>query len=205
MRIMGIVWTLTMLWASWLGFLAYMAFGRQKCKMETMQMDSKMDMSHGDMKMTDGKMEMGSKKPKWQGVALSTLHCGAGCALADIIGEHISGRIGLSLVAGWSLDYALALIIGVYFQYTAIQQMGKVAPKVAIGRALKSDILSLTAWQVGMYGFMSIYYFTGLSEGRVDRTSSEFWAVMQMAMMAGFILAYPMNILLIKMGLKHAM
>ena len=194
MPIMNIVWALTMLWSSWIGLIAYISFGRQK--QTPMPMNSNMDMSNGDMMMP--------KKHKWQGVALSTLHCGAGCTLADIIGESITSGLGLSLTIGWSLDYILALIIGVYFQYTAIQQMGKVKPKIAINRALKSDVLSLTAWQVGMYGFMAIYlaYF---ATGEIDRTSSEFWFAMQLAMMAGFIFSYPMNILLIKIGLKHSM
>lgn len=188
MRIMGIVWPLTMLWASWIGLIAYISFGRQKHKAEPMDMDHKMDMPHS----------------KWQGIALSTLHCGAGCTLADIIGESITAGLGLSLITGWSMDYVLALMIGVYFQYMAIQQMGRLSPKMAIGRALKSDILSLTAWQVGMYGFMAIY-LTCFSESVINRASSEFWFVMQLAMIAGFILSYPMNILLIKIGLKHAM
>lgn len=197
MHIMGIVWPLTMLWASWIGLLAYISFGRQKNNMEPMKMDPNMDMSNNDMMME-------TKKHKWQGIALSTLHCGAGCTLADIIGESIIGGFGLSIVTGWSLDYILALIIGVYFQYVAIQQMGKIAPKAAITKALKSDILSLTAWQVGMYGFMGIYIMF-FAEGGINRASYEFWFVMQLAMVAGFIISYPMNIWLIKKGVKHSM
>ena len=100
MPIMGIVWPLTMLWASWIGFIAYIAFGRQKQNHKPM--DPNMDMSS---------MKMGLGRPKWQGVALSTLHCGAGCVLADIIGESAAREFGLSLYVGWSLDYVLALII----------------------------------------------------------------------------------------------
>lgn len=204
MQIMGAVWPLTMLWASWIGLAAYLWFGRAKDKMEPMGMED-MDMNSGSKKMEDMDMsQMGKKKPKWQGVALSTLHCGAGCTLADIIGTSIAGILVFSLAVEWSFDFILALAIGVYFQYMAIQQMGRMKPGAAIRRALKSDILSLSAWQVGMYGFMAIYIFV-LSDGHVSKLSSEFWFAMQIAMLAGFIIAYPMNILLIKIGLKHAM
>lgn len=201
MPIMNIVWTLTMLWASWIGFIAYISFGRQKGNNKSMIMDSTMDMSHNNMVMSD---TTNTKKHKWQGIALSTLHCGAGCSLADIIGESVSGGLGLSLYMGWGIDYILALMIGVYFQYMAIQQMGRVKSSVAFRKAVKSDLLSLTAWQIGMYGFMAIYIIC-FAENGVDRISFEFWFMMQIAMIAGFIVAYPMNILLIKLGLKHSM
>lgn len=200
MPIMAIVWPLTMLWASWIGLAAYLSFGRPKGSITPMVMDKNMSMDSDGMMMGD----MQTKKPKWQGIALSTLHCGAGCVLADIIGETLAGILGFTIIAGWVLDYILALIFGVYFQYMAIQQMGKVTLKMAINKAIKSDFLSLTAWQIGMYGFMGIYliHFTG---GSISKASFEFWFIMQIAMITGFIASYPMNILLIKKGLKHVM
>lgn len=200
MPIMRIVWSLTMLWASWLGFLAYMSFGRQKQSAKLMTVNSRMSKPSGSMVMS----KMKTTKHKWQSIALSTLHCGAGCSLADVIGESISGGLGLSITIGWTLDYVLALIIGVYFQYMAIQQMGRVKFGAALSKAIKSDLLSLTAWQVGMYGFMYIT-FQCFAENGVDRLSFDFWFLMQLAMMAGFITSYPVNILLIKLGLKHSM
>ncbi len=194
MHIMEIVWPLTMLWASWIGLLAYLSFGRQKSNMKDMNMD--MPMNHNSMIM-DG---TGTKKLKWESITLSTLHCGAGCVLADIIGETLSGILGLSMLVGWTLDYILALIFGVYFQYMAIKEMGNSTIKMAINKAVKSDFLSLTAWQIGMYGFM--YFAHG---GIINRASFDFWFIMQLAMMTGFITSYPMNMLLIKIGFKHAM
>jgi len=200
MPIMAIVWPLTMLWASWIGLAAYISFGRPKKNITPMVMDKNMSMDHDGMAMGHTQI----KKPKWQGIVLSTLHCGAGCVLADIIGETLAGILGFTIIAGWVLDYILALIFGIYFQYMAIQQMGKVTLKIAINKAVKSDLLSLTAWQIGMYGFMGIYliHFAG---GSLSKVSFEFWFIMQIAMLAGFITSYPMNILLIKKGFKHAM
>lgn len=201
MPIMNIVWTLTMLWASWIGIIAYLSFGREK-NMHHMDMDGMNSHNMGDMSDTSG-MQMHSSPVSRQGIALSTLHCGAGCALADIIGESVSSILGLALIATWVLDYIFALLIGVYFQYMAIQQMGRMQPIQAISKAIKVDFLSLSAWQVGMYGFMAMYLF--LFAGNPDRLSFEFWFAMQLAMLAGFIIAYPMNKWLIHMGIKHAM
>lgn len=152
-----------------------------------------------------------SGQPRWQSVVLSTLHCGAGCTLADLIGEwflyFVPIAIGGSLLAGsWVLDYILALIFGVGFQYAAIHGMERTLPRgVAIRRALKADFWSLTAWQAGMYGWMAIVIFA-LNGGNVlPRTSFSFWFMMQIAMACGFLVALPVNVMLIRRGIKHGM
>lgn len=56
-------------------------------------------------------------RPKWESAVLSTLHCGAGCTLADLVGEwfmyFVPIAVGGSLLAGaWIADYILALVFG---------------------------------------------------------------------------------------------
>ena len=200
MKIMNAVWVLTGLWASYLGLWAYYKFGREKM-MKAEDKDMKMDMS------MDG-MNMGTPLPKWQSIALSALHCGAGCTLADIIGEgitfHIPVSIGGSMLVGnWVLDFVLALIIGIYFQFYAIREMEKVSVGEGLTRAFRADFFSLLSWQVGMYGWMAIVYFVLFKD--LVKDSWTFWFMMQIAMLFGFICAYPMNALLIRMGIKKGM
>ena len=61
--------------------------------MENMKMDMKISME----------MDMSEVRPQWQSITLSALHCGAGCTLADIIGEWFTYwvplQIGGSLIA----------------------------------------------------------------------------------------------------------
>lgn len=198
MKIMNYVWVLTGLWAGILALVAYYTMGREP---KVMKMDMMPDMNM--------KMEM-PMRPMWQSVVLSTLHCGAGCTLADIIGEwvfyFIAASVGASLLLGSAIaDYVLALIIGVIFQYAAITQMSKMSRGEALKKAFKADVLSLTAWQVGMYGFMAIVIFVIMGDEPVSRASLTFWFMMQIAMLCGFIIALPVNMLLIKVGVKKAM
>ena len=99
--------------------------------MKDMDMSGMKDMNMPDMKGMDMGMSMGEmRRPYWQSVALSALHCGAGCTLADIIGEWFTNYVpvtvaGSQLVGNWVLDFVLALIIGVYFQFYAIREMEK--------------------------------------------------------------------------------
>lgn len=161
----------------------------------------------------DGMSDMPGMKgrPRWQSVVLSTLHCGAGCTLADIVGEwflfFVPVAIGGSILAGtWVVDYLLALAFGIGFQYAAIRGMERTLPRCeAIRRAAKADILSLTAWQAGMYGWMAVAIFALNGGEAMPRTSFVFWFTMQIAMACGFLVALPVNILLIRAGIKKGM
>lgn len=165
------------------------------------------------MEGMDGMSDMSGMKgrPRWQPVVLSTLHCGAGCTLADIVGEwflfFVPVAIGGSILAGtWVVDYLLALAFGIGFQYAAIRGMERTLPRgEAIRRAAKADILSLTAWQAGMYGWMAVAIFALNGGEAMPRTSFVFWFTMQVAMACGFLVALPVNILLIRAGIKKGM
>ena len=165
------------------------------------------------MEGMDGMSDMPGMKgrPRWQSVVLSTLHCGAGCTLADIVGEwflfFVPVAIGGSILAGtWVVDYLLALAFGIGFQYAAIRGMERTLPRgEAIRRAANADILSLTAWQAGMYGWMAVAIFALNGGEAMPRTSFVFWFSMQVAMACGFLVALPVNILLIRAGIKKGM
>lgn len=199
MRIMEIVWPLTGLWANWLGLWAYLTLGRAEknssAKMPAMKGAMSMDKPIG---------------PQWRGIVLSTLHCGAGCTIADILGEtftaYIPVAVGGSLLAGqWILDYILALGFGVFFQYAAIRPMERISRIQVVIKAFKIDFFSLTAWQLGMYGWMAISMFLIFRSARLPHSSWEFWFMMQIAMFFGFLTSYPANWLLIRLGIKRGM
>lgn len=212
MEIMESVWILSGLWGGLIALIAYFKFGQDKTDTNISMKGMKMDMP---MKGMDMKMNMDNintkKRPSWQSITLSTLHCGAGCTLADLIGEWFI-YISLFTIAGSALlgsmvvDYILALIIGIYFQYNAIRAMSTtISRRDAVKKAIKADILSLTAWQIGMYGFMAIAIFLIFPTETLHKNSWTFWFMMQLAMMSGFVIAFPVNILLIRLGVKHTM
>lgn len=197
MWIMNIVWPLTGLYAGPLGLWGYYRFGRTA-------------KHHGRM-----------KKPFYASVGIGATHCGAGCTLGDIISEWLAFSVPAVAVwfgyqsifadkmyAVWVLDFIFAFVIGVAFQYFAIVPMRKLGPRKGIVASLKADTLSLTAWQIGMYGFMAFgrfYLFEHLLGAAVETNTPEFWFIMQLAMIAGFITSYPVNWWLIRTGIKEEM
>lgn len=216
MAVMEVVWPLTALWGSWIGVLAYFRFGRQHRRSSTDELID-LDMrpqgaepippkempGMGDMKGMPMN-NMGMAEPGWRSVLLSALHCGAGCSLADLLCELFVIFAPLSVAGLWTMEYALALIIGVWFQYAAMQQMQRGPVAATLRRALRADFLSLTAWQIGMYGWMALSLFV-FFPGGPDRGSWTFWFMMQIAMFAGLAVSYPVNRWLIRTGVKHAM
>lgn len=100
------------------------------------------------------------------------------------------------MYAVWVLDFVFAFGLGIVFQYIAIVPMRGLSPGEGILAAVKADALSLTARQVGMYGFMAVAqlaWFPHVFGLRATVDTPEFWFAMQIAMVAGFCTAYPVN------------
>ncbi len=201
MAVMRAVWPINAVWAGPFGIWAYWKIGR----MGPVAHNSASASQTAPAKL--GGMDM---KPRafWQSIVVGTFHCGAGCSLADLIGPILFRAapfaVAASLVFGeWTLDYLIALLIGVTFQYAAISPMLQQTGPRIWWRALKIDFLSLTAWQVGMYGWMALVIFVWF--GPISPMRIEFWFMMQLAMACGFFTSYPMNWWLVKAGIKTAM
>ena len=194
MKIMNVVYPVTALYAGPLALLVYYKIGRKASSNGKMQMNGSMNMP---------------EKPFWQSVIIGALHCGSGCTLGDIMAEGLLFFVpvvlfGSRLAGTWLIDYVFAFVIGIVFQYYAIKPMKKLATGDALKAALKADTLSLTSWQIGMYGWMAITFFVIFGH-KLEATSPVFWLMMQIAMLIGFLTAYPMNWWLIKSGIKEQM
>ena len=198
MWIMNLVWPITALYAGPLALAAYFRVGRSDAHQAMHAMEH-----HGKTPPTQ-------KKPFWQSIALAATHCGSGCTLGDLIAEGVVlSLVPLTLFdhrifAAWAVDYVLAFAIGVAFQYFTIAPMQHLSPGKALVAALKADTLSLTAWQVGMYGWMAIVVF-GIFGHELETGSPVFWFMMQIAMLAGFVTSYPVNWWLVRAGIKETM
>lgn len=197
MWIMNVVWPITMLYSGPLGLWFYFKAGRLSTHkaMEAAQQNSADN--HG------------AKKPFWQAVSIATMHCGSGCTLGDIVAEWIMFAapltlFGMKLFGAWALDYLFAFTFGIAFQYFTIKPMKGLSVRDGIVAALKADSLSLTAWQVGMYGWMAIVVFL-IFGYEIEKTNPVFWFMMQIAMLAGFLTSYPVNRWLVNKGIKERM
>jgi len=65
-----------------------------------------------------------------------------------------------------------------------------------------ADILSVIFYQIGMYLWMLICIYGVHMKLNVFCIS--YWFIMQIAMLASFVTAYPTNVILTKLGIKEA-
>jgi hypothetical protein len=194
MWIMNAVWPLTALFGSVLWLVAYWKWGRPS--------------GHGNV-------------PFAAAVLKGASHCGAGCALGDLVAEWlVVAAPAIAIWFGWQsvfadktfavwiLDFLLAFLFGIAFQYFTIKPMRQLSAMQGIAAAVKADVAAITAWQIGMYGVMALIQFGWFAPGfggKAPVVSPEFWFAMQLAMLAGFVTAYPVNWLLIRIGWKERM
>lgn len=210
MWIMNIVWPVTALFGT-VGILwQYFTYGRLATH-EKVHAAKRRDEEPPHKRLTPFPMM----------VANGTLHCGAGCTLGDITAEWLVFAFPvIAVVFGWQsifaerifavwiVDYLFAYSFGIVFQYFTIAPMRGLSFGQGVLAAVKADTLSLTAWQVGMYGFMAIAYFVIFRDGfgvRLKTNTPEFWFMMQIAMFCGFATSYPVNWWLLRVGLKEKM
>lgn len=149
----------------------------------------------------------GSSRPMFATVTVAVCHCGAGCLLGDIVGEWIvygtDARInGHHLWVEFLVDYGFALLFGIIFQYFSIAPMSGEYGPTTIWRALKADFLSLTSFQVGLYGWMAIYQIA-IWNYSLEIDNVVYWWMMQVGMFLGHWTAFPMNWLLIEYQVKE--
>jgi len=210
MWIMNVVWPVVALFGTVLIIWAYFRYGRLAT------MEAVTNMKSG-VRGSPGRTET----PFPVMVGKSTLHCGSGCTLGDICAEWLAFAFPSIAVwfgwhflfrremfAVWVLDFIFAFVIGIAFQYFTIVPMRHLKMRAGIWAALKADALSLTAWQIGMYGFMAfanIYVFPRVFGVTLKVDTVEFWFMMQIAMLCGFLTSYPVNWWLLRSGIKEMM
>ena len=210
MWIMNIVWPVTALFGSVLTVFAYFKYGRLAAH-EKAQAAMERDQPMPSKALTPFPVMVG------KGAA----HCGSGCTLGDICAEWLvfgfpviatwfgwQSLFAEKIFAVWVVDYIFAFAFGIAFQYFTIAPMRGLSLGEGLVAAVKADTLSLTAWQIGMYGFMALAHFYIWKEvlgARLEVDSPEFWFMMQFAMWCGFATAYPVNWWLIRKGVKEKM
>jgi len=215
MGIMNAVWPISALY--WGPVASYFYFRRGK------RMSHKWAMEQG-VRMEDLMSDSGSDpksyfayaRRNWWPVSKGTAHCGAGCTLGDITGEWIvfltawtipvfAVHDADSLMAMFAADFVLAWLFGIVFQYFSIVPMRDDLGRIeGIWQAIKADTLSIVAFQVGLFGWMALYHLVFWQPPLTVDTPT-YWFMMQIGMILGYFTSWPVNVWLVKRGVKEKM
>lgn len=194
MGVMEAVWPITALYFGVVALVAYRRWGR----------------AQSPAWVKEQGLDHAPELPWAATVATGVAHCGAGCTLGDILAEFVVfftsiQLLGLALPAEYIGDYTLALLLGIAFQYFAIAPMRGLGVKDGLRAAAKADVLSLTAFEIGLFGWMALMAFVFYPHPHLQPSSPVYWFLMQIGMIIGFFTAWPMNVWLIRKGIKEAM
>ncbi|NOZ66912.1 MAG: DUF4396 domain-containing protein [Alphaproteobacteria bacterium] len=141
---------------------------------------------------------------RWRQVLGSTMHCVAGDGLGILAGAVIGGAVHLSKPGEIGLEY----LLGFGFGWTIFQALFmKAESGGSLYKALKNTFIPELVSMNYLMTAMVVVTTLGMAmvpEGR-DPMSVEFWFIMSMALLIGFIAAYPINWWLVSSHLKHGM
>lgn len=141
---------------------------------------------------------------RWRQVLGSTMHCVAGDGLGIMAGAVIARRLHLHGAADIALEYILGFGFGwSVFQSLAMRGMAGGSYKRSLSITFFPELLSMNFLMAGMVPMMTF----GMNHvpAAMSPLRPAFWFVMSMALLVGFITAYPMNWWLVSHHMKHGM
>ncbi|GAB7012218.1 DUF4396 domain-containing protein [Halolamina salina] len=129
----------------------------------------------------------------------STAHCYSGCGVGEVLGVTLAaGILLLSTLGVAATTFAFAYTFGVAFTVGPLLQEG-VGLREALTDAVYSESGSIVAMETVAIG--SDIYLAG------ESTMGEpvFWASLAVSLSLGFLAAYPVNLGLLRLGVKEGM
>jgi hypothetical protein len=141
---------------------------------------------------------------RWRQVLGSTMHCVAGDGVGILVGAAIASFLTLPHLADIALEYVLGFGFGwTIFQALFMRDMAGGSYRKSLTSTFIPEFLSMNFLMAGMVPVAALGRM--LIARPLSPLAPEFWFVMSMALLSGFIVAYPMNWWLVAKGLKHGM
>ena len=128
----------------------------------------------------------------------ATAHCLLGCGIGEVVGVIIGKALALSnvqtIVLAVILGFVFGFALGLIPLFKAGFRLNDALRQVLVAEGLSIAVMETTEVLVEVYtpGVMQ----AGLSSGL-------FWGGMLLALIAGFIAAFPINYVLVGKGIRH--
>ena len=141
---------------------------------------------------------------QWRQTLGSTMHCVAGDGVGILAGAVLSSVLAVSGLLEVALEYVLGFAFGwAIFQALFMRDMVGGSYSRALATTFIPELLSMNLLMAGMVPTAMI--LKAHVPGAGDPTRPSFWFVMSMALLVGFVIAYPINWWLVANHLKHGM
>ena len=143
-------------------------------------------------------------RPLWKQALGSSIHCMAGDATGVIVAAAITTALRLPMWVDVTSEYIFGFGFGLLiFQALFMRDMAGGSYLSALRASFMPEWLSMNAVMAGMIPTMVILMSRDMAS--MHATSLRFWGVMSLATLVGFAVAYPVNLWLVGVKLKHGM
>ena len=144
-------------------------------------------------------------KPLWKQGLGSTIHCVAGDATGIIVAAVVTRLLGLPMWLDLIIEYVAGFAFGLLiFQSLFMKDMMGGSYWQAVRHSVLPEWLSMNFMMAAMFPVM-VVLMMGHDMRAMEPSQFVFWGAMAVAVGAGLILAYPVNLWLVNKGLKHGM
>ncbi|WP_254538761.1 DUF4396 domain-containing protein [Halomarina litorea] len=135
----------------------------------------------------------------WRRGFRSTSHCYSGCGAGEVVGITLAQGI-LALTVGWvaAVTFGFAYLFGYALTIGPLMQDG-VGFKEATWDALLSETPSITIMEIFAIGTDL------LLAAEAHMGDLLFWSALAFSLSIGFLVAWPVNVLLVEFGVKEGM
>lgn len=141
---------------------------------------------------------------RWRQVLGSTMHCVAGDGVGILAGAVVASIYHFPQALDIALEYVLGFGFGwAIFQALFMREMAGGSYARALSSTFFPELLSMNCLMAGMVPVMT--WAMKRTPMAHEPAGPAFWFVMSMALLVGFITAYPMNWWLVSRHLKHGM
>jgi FtsP/CotA-like multicopper oxidase with cupredoxin domain len=143
--------------------------------------------------------------PLWKQGIGSTIHCVAGDATGIILAAAVTALLGLPMWLDLIVEYLAGFSFGLFiFQSLFMKEMMGGTYWENVRKTFLPEFISMNAMMAAMAPIMSFLMMGGDMRAMVP-TELLFWGVMSLGVMGGFTFAYPVNVWMVKRGLKHGL
>ncbi len=144
-------------------------------------------------------------KPLWKQGVGSTVHCVAGDATGIILAAAGTALLGFPMATDVVVEYVAGFLMGLFiFQALFMRRVMGGSYRENVRRSFLPELLSMNLMMAGMAPVM-IMLMMGRDMRAMWPGEPLFWFVMSLGVVAGFVVAYPINVWLVARGLKHGL
>ncbi|WP_454734104.1 DUF4396 domain-containing protein [Cupriavidus basilensis] len=144
-------------------------------------------------------------KPLWKQGVGSTVHCVAGDATGILVAAVITAMVGFPMWIDLIVEYTAGFLLGLLiFQALFMRKTMGGSYTENVRRSFLPELISMNCMMAGMAPVM-VYLMMGRDMRAMWPGEPMFWMVMSLGIVAGFVIAYPVNVWMVSRGMKHGL